>query len=205
MPTSPPAATQRRAADRRGQLQLGRHPGREADRHHLGRLRPDRGVQRRRRARPARSDASGRVLSAPTTGVERTGMFGVHGSGDTSGYGLLVSQPYTPPRRTAYGGPEGVRGARDERSSGSDRYGQFDEVADALAAAMAERSIPPQALLQTTVANERDHLLRRPGLPHRVALGAARRRVAAVRIGVIDLGRRLRREGVPAGCTWSTS
>ncbi len=90
----------------------------------------------------------------PATGVERTGMFGVHGSGDTSGFGLLVSQPYTPaPAERPYGGPEGVRGARDERSSGSDQYGQFDEVADALIAAMAARSIPPQALLQTTVAN----------------------------------------------------
>jgi NADH-quinone oxidoreductase subunit C len=118
-----------------------------------------------------------RGLQEPTptvtaTGVERTGMFGVHGSGDTSGFGLLVSQPYTPaPAERPYGNPEGVRGARDERSSGSDQYGggvrgarderssgsdqygQFDEVADALAAAMAARSIPPQALLQTTVAN----------------------------------------------------
>ena len=88
------------------------------------------------------------------TGVERTGMFGVHGSGDTSGFGLLISQPYTPvPAERPFGGPEGVRGARDEGSSGSDHRGQFDEVADALAAAMAGRSIPPQALLQTTVAN----------------------------------------------------
>ena len=100
------------------------------------------------------------------TGVERTGMFGVHGSGDTSGYGLLITQPYTPvPAERPFGGPEGVRGARDERSSGSDQYGQFDEVADALAAAMAERSIPSSAILQTTVANgeitfyaSRDHL-----------------------------------------------
>jgi len=98
---------------------------------------------------------SGPALTAPTTGVERTGMFGVHGSGDTSGFGLLVSQPYTPaPAERPYGSPEGVRGARDERSSGSDQYGQFDEVADALIAAMAARSIPPQALLQTTVANK---------------------------------------------------
>jgi NADH-quinone oxidoreductase subunit C len=72
----------------------------------------------------------------PATGVERTGMFGVHGSGDTSGYGLLVREPYTPiPAERPYGS-------------------YFDEVADALAAAMIERSIPPQALLQTTVANK---------------------------------------------------
>jgi len=99
------------------------------------------------------------------TGLERTGMFGVRGSGDTSGYGGLVLEPYTPiPAERPYGDPEGVR-AGDERSSGSDRYGQFDEVADALFAAMAERSIPPEAILQTTVANgeitfyaTRDHL-----------------------------------------------
>jgi NADH-quinone oxidoreductase subunit C len=81
-------------------------------------------------------------------GLERLGMFGVHGSGDTSGFGLLVSTPYAPaPAERPFGGP-GVRGA----SSGSGR-GEFDEVADALAAAMAERSIPSSALLQTTVAN----------------------------------------------------
>jgi len=110
------------------------------------------------------SSAAGPPVTA--TGVERTGMFGVHGSGDTSGFGLLVSQPYTPaPAERPYGGPEGVRGARDERSSGSDHPGWFDEVADALLAAMAARSIPPQALLQTTVANKeitfyvaRDHV-----------------------------------------------
>ncbi len=113
-----------------------------------------------------------RGLQDPTspvtpTGLERTGMFGVRGSGDTSGYGGLVLEPYTPiPAERPYGGPEGVRGARDERSSGSGQYGQFDEVADALAAAMAERSIPASAIVQTTVANGeitfyagRDHLI----------------------------------------------
>ncbi len=74
--------------------------------------------------------------AVPATGVERTGMFGVHGSGDTSGYGLLKLEPYTPaPAERPYGG-------------------YFDEVADALIAAMAGRSIPPQALLQITVANK---------------------------------------------------
>jgi NADH-quinone oxidoreductase subunit C len=90
----------------------------------------------------------------PTTGVERHGMFGTHGSGDTSGFGLLITEPYTPaPAERPYGGPGGTRGARDERRAGSDSTGQFDEVADALLAAMRERSIPPLALLQTTVAN----------------------------------------------------
>jgi NADH-quinone oxidoreductase subunit C len=62
-------------------------------------------------------------------------MFGVQGSGDTSGFGLLVSAPYAP--------------APAERPFG----GYFDEVADALLAAMIERSIPASALLQTTVAH----------------------------------------------------
>jgi NADH-quinone oxidoreductase subunit C len=101
-----------------------------------------------------------RSLHDPTpavtaTGVERTGMFGVHGSGDTSGYGLLKLEPYTPaPAERPYGGPGGVRGARDERSGGSDHRGEFDEVADALIAAMSARSLPQGALLQTTVANK---------------------------------------------------
>jgi NADH-quinone oxidoreductase subunit C len=68
-------------------------------------------------------------------GRPRTGMFGVQGSGDTSGFGLLVTEPYAP--------------APAERPFG----GYFDEVADALAAAMAERSIPRSAVRQTTVAN----------------------------------------------------
>jgi len=68
-------------------------------------------------------------------GVQRSGMFGVSGSGDTSGFGLLVTAPYAP--------------APTERPFG----GYFDEVADALAVAMAQRAIPAAALLQTTVAN----------------------------------------------------
>ena len=79
----------------------------------------------------------------PATGVERTGMFGVHGSGDTSGYGCCSSRP-----GSALHGP----GVPSEGRPST--VGYFDEVADALLAAMAARSIPPQALLQTTVANK---------------------------------------------------
>ncbi len=69
------------------------------------------------------------------TGVQRTGMFGIHGSGDTSGYGLLHRAPYAPaPATRPYGG-------------------YFDAVADALAAAMAQRGIPDSAIEQTTVAH----------------------------------------------------
>jgi len=52
-------------------------------------------------------------------GVERKGMFGVAGSGDTSGFGGLVKEPWTPP--TA------------ERPYG----GYFDEIVDALYEAYA--------------------------------------------------------------------
>lgn len=93
-------------------------------------------------------------LGAPTTGVEKHGMFHANGSGDTSGYGLLVREPYRPVEaERPYGSPGGMRGARDERSSGSDHPGQFDDVADALFAAMAAQGIPAQAIEQITVAN----------------------------------------------------
>ncbi len=81
------------------------------------------------------------------TGVTRTGMFGVHGSGDTSGYGLLVRSPYVP--------------VPAERPYGS----YFDEVADALFAAMEAQGVPQAAIEQITVAHReitfytaRDHL-----------------------------------------------
>ena len=50
-------------------------------------------------------------------GIERRGMFGVAGSGDTSGFGGLVREPWTPPEAT--------------RPFGS----YFDEVVDSLDAA----------------------------------------------------------------------
>ena len=59
-------------------------------------------------------------------GVERHGMFGVAGSGDTSGFGGLIREPWVPPQA--------------ERPYG----GYFDEIVDALhdayAAGRARRS-----------------------------------------------------------------
>jgi NADH-quinone oxidoreductase subunit C len=72
---------------------------------------------------------------APTTGVERAGMFMARDGGDTSGYGGLVIGAYTP--------------APAERPFG----GYFDDVADAVIDAMAERSIPDGAIEQITIAN----------------------------------------------------
>lgn len=91
-------------------------------------------------------ESSGPPVAA--TGLPRAGMFGATGSGDTSGYGLLVREPYVPPvAERPYGGPTTSHLARDERA-----YGVFDEVTDALFAAMAQRSIPESAIRQITVA-----------------------------------------------------
>ncbi|WP_033291111.1 NADH-quinone oxidoreductase subunit C [Amycolatopsis jejuensis] len=80
-------------------------------------------------------------------GSERKGMFGVRGSGDTSGYGGLRLPAYSPPPA--------------ERPYG----GWFDEFADEFLAALADNKIPPSAILQTTVDRgeitfyvSRDHL-----------------------------------------------
>ena len=75
-------------------------------------------------------------MSAPTPASSGPACSACTAPATPPGFGLLVSQPYTPaPAERPYGG-------------------YFDEVADALIAAMAARSIPPQALLQTTVANK---------------------------------------------------
>jgi NADH-quinone oxidoreductase subunit C len=102
-------------------------------------------------------ESAGPAHGAPATGVERTGMFGVHGTGDTSGYGGLILEPYTPPRAER---PYGAAAA------GSTGEGYFDEVADALDAAMLDRGIPSAAIEQVTVAHSeitfyvaREHLV----------------------------------------------
>ena len=99
-------------------------------------------------ATPAIVEEATAAVGAPAQGVERTGMFGVHGTSDTSGYGGLIREPYTPPR--------------SERPYG----GYFDEVADALDAAMVDRGIPASAIEQVTVAHSeitlyvaREHLV----------------------------------------------
>jgi NADH-quinone oxidoreductase subunit C len=47
----------------------------------------------------------GQGSSDTAFGVERRGMFGVHGSGDTSGFGGLVREPWVPPvAERPYGG-----------------------------------------------------------------------------------------------------
>ncbi|MBB4686560.1 NADH-quinone oxidoreductase subunit C [Amycolatopsis jiangsuensis] len=103
--------------------------------------RPDAGLEPHgtRPAEPAEPVVAGRA---------RAGMFGVSGSGDTSGYGGLRLPAFTPPPA--------------ERPYG----GWFDEFADELYAAMADNNIPASAILQTTVHRdeitfyvEREHLV----------------------------------------------
>ncbi|MEU0790990.1 NADH-quinone oxidoreductase subunit C [Amycolatopsis sp. NPDC005961] len=67
------------------------------------------------------------------TGRERQGMFGVHGTGDTSGYGGVRLPAYSPaPAERPYGG-------------------WFDQFADEFYAALSDNKIPAEAILQTTV------------------------------------------------------
>lgn len=77
----------------------------------------------------AEHEARGGVVA----GRARQGMFGVRGTGDTSGFGGLRLPAHVPaPARRPYGG-------------------WFDEVTDELLAAMDERAIPAEAIQQVTV------------------------------------------------------
>ncbi|MCI2417052.1 NADH-quinone oxidoreductase subunit C [Saccharopolyspora sp. K220] len=85
---------------------------------------------------------------APVSGRARQGMFGVRGTGDTSGYGGLRLPAYVPPAA--------------ERPYG----GWFDEVADSLFEALREKGLPADTVQQVAVDRgeitfyvRRDHLL----------------------------------------------
>jgi NADH-quinone oxidoreductase subunit C len=80
-------------------------------------------------AEQAEHEARGGVVA----GRARQGMFGVRGSGDTSGYGGLALPAYVPPpAQRPYGG-------------------WFDEFTDELLAAMRERGVAADAIQQVTV------------------------------------------------------
>jgi NADH-quinone oxidoreductase subunit C len=90
---------------------------------------------------PSSADRPGDELAATeaggetglVAGRERTGMFGVAGSGDTSGFGGLRLPAYAPaPAERPYGG-------------------WFDDFVDELQAAMSERGMPANAVRQVTV------------------------------------------------------
>jgi NADH-quinone oxidoreductase subunit C len=78
-------------------------------------------------------------------GFDRRGMFGVAGSGDTSGFGGLVREPWSPPEaQRPYGG-------------------YFDEVVDALQAAVPQFGEAVRRVIvdrgELTLEVERDHLI----------------------------------------------
>lgn len=80
-------------------------------------------------AEQAEHEARGGVVA----GRSRQGMFGVRGSGDTSGYGGLRLPAYVPPPA--------------QRPYGDG----FDELTDELLAATAEHGVPAAAIQQVTV------------------------------------------------------
>ena len=79
--------------------------------------------------RPASQDGA----TPPAATRTRSGMFGVRGTGDTSGFGGLRLPGYAP--------------APAERPFG----GWFDELADELGAALDQRGIDRAAIIQTTI------------------------------------------------------
>jgi NADH-quinone oxidoreductase subunit C len=83
--------------------------------------------------RPDTEDALPKPAEAMVTGRARQGMFNVSGSGDTSGFGgLRLPAHVAAPAERPYGG-------------------WFDEFTDQLLAAMRERGIPTESILQVTV------------------------------------------------------
>lgn len=108
-PGSPRPGEEQSSADRPSEGLVAREPGAEVD---------------------LQGERPGLPLVA---GHEREGMFGVRGSGDTSGFGGLRLPAYAPaPAERPYGG-------------------WFDEFADELGAALAERDIPTNAIRQVTI------------------------------------------------------
>jgi NADH-quinone oxidoreductase subunit C len=96
-------------------------------------------------------------------GIERHGMFGVAGSGDTSGFGGLVREPWVPP--TA------------ERPYG----GYFDEIVDGLYEAYADAGA---AITKAVV--DRDELTLHIAREHLIGVAAALRDDASLRFELLS-------------------
>jgi NADH-quinone oxidoreductase subunit C len=96
-------------------------------------------------------------------GVERHGMFGVAGSGDTSGFGGLVREPWIPP--TA------------ERPYGS----YFDEIVDGLYEAYSDA-----AAAITKVVVDRDELTLHIAREHLIGVATALRDNASLRFELLS-------------------
>jgi len=85
------------------------------------------------RAEAGLEPTGARPAEPVVTGSKRQGMFGVHGTGDTSGYGGVRLPAFAPaPAERPYGG-------------------WFDEFADEFYAALSDNGIPTESILQTTV------------------------------------------------------
>ncbi|MEJ8280628.1 NADH-quinone oxidoreductase subunit C [Pseudonocardia sp. DW16-2] len=102
-------------------------------------------------AAPGDALAGARPAQPMTETRTRSGMFGVRGTGDTSGYGGLRLPGWAP--------------APAERPFG----GWFDEFADELGAALDERSIPRSAVEQVTIDRDELTLYVEPARLHEVA------------------------------------
>ncbi len=96
------------------------------------------------RSTPAPESTVDRMTDSPY-GAERKGMFGVAGSGDTSGFGGLVHEPWTPPPA--------------ERPYGS----YFDEIVDALYEAHPDAEAAIDKVVvdrdELTLHIDREHLI----------------------------------------------
>ncbi len=147
-------------------------PGHEIGDESSSAARPDTGVEPDNAlARPADHQEPVEPL---VSGKARTGMFGIAGTGDTSGFGGLRLPAFSPaPAERPYGG-------------------WFDELTDDLLAAMAAREIPTEAIQQVTVdRGEITYYVRRE---HLVALCWALRDEPALRfelcssVSVVDYG-----------------
>jgi NADH-quinone oxidoreductase subunit C len=112
---------------------------------------PDQAASDIQRVAPTPDTTIDRQVASPY-GQERRGLFGVSGTGDTSGYGSLVREPWTPP--TA------------ERPYGS----YFDEVVDALFEAYPEAG---EAIVQVVV--DRDELTLHIAREHLIGVATALR------------------------------
>jgi NADH-quinone oxidoreductase subunit C len=96
------------------------------------------------RATPSADSTIDNQLDSPY-GVEQHGMFGIHGSGDTSGFGGLVREPWVPPAA--------------ERPYG----GYFDDIVDGLYEAYPDAAAAILKVVvdrnELTLHIDRDHLI----------------------------------------------
>ena len=123
---------------------------------------PDQGAPDQRAADIEKSTVSHGPNDSPY-GVERHGMFGVAGSGDTSGFGGLVRDPWIPPAA--------------QRPFGS----YFDEIIDSLAI-----SYPASAEGVTKVVVDRGELTLHVAREHLIGIATTLRNDASLRFELLS-------------------